>query len=95
MTDFTPWPQDRARPCRRKGHRIGRVPLRGEDDPGPGPTPPGAVAFFQPSDGSTGTPKLIPRSHDKARVLTAVGRTDKRRLRPPLDLELAKERRCL
>jgi len=28
------------------------------------PTPPGEVAFFQLSGGSTGTPKLIPRTHD-------------------------------
>ncbi|WP_374303264.1 AMP-binding protein, partial [Paracoccus sp. (in: a-proteobacteria)] len=32
--------------------------------PGSGPTPAGAVAFFQLSGGSTGTPKLIPRTHD-------------------------------
>jgi len=31
---------------------------------GVGPTPAGAVAFFQLSGGSTGTPKLIPRTHD-------------------------------
>jgi 2,3-dihydroxybenzoate-AMP ligase len=29
-----------------------------------GPTPPGEVAFFQLSGGSTGTPKLIPRTHN-------------------------------
>ncbi|MGL3606751.1 (2,3-dihydroxybenzoyl)adenylate synthase [Rhizobium sp. G187] len=29
-----------------------------------GPTPPGDVAFFQLSGGSTGTPKLIPRTHN-------------------------------
>ncbi|WP_134681712.1 (2,3-dihydroxybenzoyl)adenylate synthase [Paracoccus ravus] len=31
---------------------------------GAGPTPSGEVAFFQLSGGSTGTPKLIPRTHD-------------------------------
>lgn len=37
----------------------------GEDLPeGAGPTPAGEVAFFQLSGGSTGTPKLIPRTHD-------------------------------
>ncbi len=30
----------------------------------PRPTPPGEVAFFQLSGGSTGTPKLIPRTHN-------------------------------
>lgn len=54
--------------------------LLGEDDParslsdwlasgpalpeGAGPTPADQVAFFQLSGGSTGTPKLIPRTHD-------------------------------
>ncbi|HDC4321698.1 TPA: AMP-binding protein, partial [Aeromonas hydrophila] len=32
--------------------------------PGYGPTPADEVAFFQLSGGSTGTPKLIPRTHD-------------------------------
>ncbi|MTH77577.1 (2,3-dihydroxybenzoyl)adenylate synthase [Paracoccus aestuariivivens] len=31
---------------------------------GSGPTPPDQVAFFQLSGGSTGTPKLIPRTHN-------------------------------
>ena len=38
-----------------------------EGDPVPevfAPTPPDKVAFFQLSGGSTGTPKLIPRTHD-------------------------------
>jgi 2,3-dihydroxybenzoate-AMP ligase len=40
------------------GGRIERLPM------GAGPTPAGEVAFFQLSGGSTGTPKLIPRTHD-------------------------------
>jgi 2,3-dihydroxybenzoate-AMP ligase len=40
--------------------------LQGDARPpeGAGPTPSGEVAFFQLSGGSTGTPKLIPRTHD-------------------------------
>lgn len=37
---------------------IARTPLTAT------PTPPGEVAFFQLSGGSTGTPKLIPRTHN-------------------------------
>ncbi|MEC5320480.1 (2,3-dihydroxybenzoyl)adenylate synthase [Brenneria populi subsp. brevivirga] len=55
------------------------VILRGDDNPerdllhllqesgeesAPSPTPPDEVAFFQLSGGSTGTPKLIPRTHN-------------------------------
>lgn len=36
----------------------------GDLPPGTGPTPAGEVAFFQLSGGSTGTPKLIPRTHN-------------------------------
>ncbi|RLM24490.1 2,3-dihydroxybenzoate-AMP ligase [Brenneria alni] len=35
-----------------------------EDDAVSSPTPPDEVAFFQLSGGSTGTPKLIPRTHN-------------------------------
>lgn len=35
-----------------------------QDSPAPHPTPAGDVALFQLSGGSTGTPKLIPRTHD-------------------------------
>lgn len=40
--------------------------LRAENSDGfcPSPTPPDEVAFFQLSGGSTGTPKLIPRTHN-------------------------------
>ncbi|WJS83260.1 (2,3-dihydroxybenzoyl)adenylate synthase [Paracoccus sp. TOH] len=60
--------------------RVGHVLLLGEDAPerslthwladgadlpaGAGPTPADQVAFFQLSGGSTGTPKLIPRTHN-------------------------------
>ena len=59
---------------------LGAVLLRGSTDPAlslelafeetpgregfSGPTDPGEVAFFQLSGGSTGTPKLIPRTHN-------------------------------
>ncbi|WP_104491576.1 (2,3-dihydroxybenzoyl)adenylate synthase [Paracoccus denitrificans] len=59
---------------------VAHLLLLGEDDPqrsldhwlthggdlpaGAGPTPGGEVAFFQLSGGSTGTPKLIPRTHN-------------------------------
>ncbi|WP_120631938.1 (2,3-dihydroxybenzoyl)adenylate synthase [Ruegeria sp. EL01] len=36
----------------------------GDDLPQPGPTDPDQVAFFQLSGGSTGTPKLVPRTHN-------------------------------
>ncbi len=55
------------------GIRPPHILLRGGDLDGwlaatdtlpPTPTDPGEVAFFQLSGGSTGTPKLIPRTHD-------------------------------
>lgn len=41
-----------------------RLEQPGELPPGAGPTPADQVAFFQLSGGSTGTPKLIPRTHN-------------------------------
>src|SRR5690606_26499548 len=45
-------------------HALEAAIARPADKFTPSPTPAEAVAFFQPCGGSTGTPKLIPRTHN-------------------------------
>lgn len=45
-------------------HWLGALDVDGTASPAFGPSPADEVAFFQLSGGSTGTPKLIPRTHD-------------------------------
>ena len=45
-------------------HWLGELDVDGAASPAFGPSPADEVAFFQLSGGSTGTPKLIPRTHD-------------------------------
>ncbi|MGY3901251.1 (2,3-dihydroxybenzoyl)adenylate synthase [Aeromonas lusitana] len=45
-------------------HWLGELDVDGATSPAFGPSPADEVAFFQLSGGSTGTPKLIPRTHD-------------------------------
>ncbi|UBO75075.1 (2,3-dihydroxybenzoyl)adenylate synthase [Aeromonas rivuli] len=45
-------------------HWLGEMDVSPTQTPAHGPSPADEVAFFQLSGGSTGTPKLIPRTHD-------------------------------